>query len=96
MREEEIIEFIKRRLKFKQEGVVIGPGDDTAVISYNSKEYLLLTTDCVVENVHFTRKEATLSLITRKAMAVNLSDIGNLLASESFPFCNSHILPTSL
>jgi len=75
MREEEIIEFIKRQLKLKQEGVVIGPGDDTAVISYNSNEYLLLTTDCVVENVHFIRKETTLSLIARKAMAVNLSDI---------------------
>ncbi|MCX8082988.1 MAG: thiamine-phosphate kinase [bacterium] len=75
MKEDEIIEFIKRRLHPRQRNVIIGPGDDTAVISYNSKEYLLLTTDCVVENVHFSIDKTSLSLIARKAISVNLSDI---------------------
>ena len=75
MREEEVIDLIKNRLKMKGRGVVVGPGDDTAVLAYDRNNYLLLTTDCVVENVHFTRKQATLFQIGRKAMAVNLSDI---------------------
>ncbi|HOL22319.1 MAG TPA: thiamine-phosphate kinase, partial [bacterium] len=72
---DEIIEFIKTQLQQRQKSVVVGPGDDTAVISFNSKEYLLLTTDCLVENVHFIRKNTPLSLIARKSIAVNLSDI---------------------
>ncbi|MCM8760249.1 MAG: thiamine-phosphate kinase [Candidatus Omnitrophica bacterium] len=75
MTEDEIIEFIKRNLPIRQNSVVVGPGDDAAVLSYNSKEYLLLTTDCIVEDVHFNRKKTPLSLIARKAIAVNLSDI---------------------
>ncbi|HPP30024.1 MAG TPA: thiamine-phosphate kinase [bacterium] len=75
MSEDEIIEFIKTQLQQRQKSVVVGPGDDTAVISFNSKEYLLLTTDCLVENVHFIRKNTPLSLIARKSIAVNLSDI---------------------
>ncbi|NLG11487.1 MAG: thiamine-phosphate kinase [Elusimicrobia bacterium] len=75
MREEEIIEFIKRRMVPQQTTVIAGPGDDTAVVSYNRKEYMLLTTDCVVEDIHFTRKEASLYQIAKKAVAVNLSDI---------------------
>lgn len=75
MGEEEIIDLIKKRLKMKNRNVVVGPGDDTAVLSYDKTHYLLLTTDCIVENVHFTRKQATLFQIGRKAMAVNLSDI---------------------
>lgn len=75
MREEDVITLIKRRLKMKGPGVVVGPGDDTAVLTYDKKHYLLLTTDCVVENIHFTRHHATPFSVGRKAMAVNLSDI---------------------
>lgn len=75
MKEEEVINLIKKRLKIKNPDVLVGPGDDTAVVSYNSREYLILTTDCVVEDVHFSRKETTLFQIARKALAVNLSDI---------------------
>ncbi len=75
MREEEVIGLIKKRLKMKGRSVLVGPGDDTAVVSHDKNHYLLLTTDCVVENVHFTRKQATLFQIGKKAMAVNLSDI---------------------
>lgn len=75
MEEERLIEYIKRTIKIKSPDVVIGPGDDTAVLKYNSKYYLLLTTDTIVENVHFKRSHASLAQIGRKAMAVNLSDI---------------------
>ena len=75
MREEEVISQIKEIIKIKNNNVVVGPGDDAAVVSYNRKEYLILTTDCVVEEVHFNRKKTPLFLIARKAISVNLSDI---------------------
>jgi len=97
MREEEIIDLIKKRLKTKNHGVIVGPGDDTAVLSYDKDHYLLLTTDCVVENIHFKRKEATLFQIGRKSMVVNLSDIASMggiplyaLASVGLPAGFSH------
>ncbi len=78
MREEEVIDLIKKRLNMKNRGVIVGPGDDTAVLGYDKNHYLLLTTDCVVENIHFKRKEATLFQIGRKSMVVNLSDIASM------------------
>jgi thiamine-monophosphate kinase len=55
--------------------VIKGIGDDCAVLKYTKDKYLLFTTDMLIEDVHFTRKEATFFQIGYKAMAVNLSDI---------------------
>jgi thiamine-monophosphate kinase len=55
--------------------VVVGAGDDCAVLeSGRPDRYLLLKTDAVVEGVHFTR-EATPEQIGHKALARCLSDI---------------------
>ncbi|MBF0479621.1 MAG: thiamine-monophosphate kinase [Candidatus Omnitrophica bacterium] len=54
--------------------VIKGIGDDTAVLRSPVKKQLLLTTDMLVENVHFTRKTKGF-LIGRKALACNISDI---------------------
>lgn len=75
MKEDDIIELIKKGVKVKNPEILVGPGDDAAVIASHKKFYILFTTDCVVEDVHFSRKEATLFQIARKAIAVNLSDI---------------------
>ena len=55
--------------------VICGVGDDAAVISYTKDKYLLLTTDMLIEGVHFRRRDATFAQIGRKALAVNISDI---------------------
>jgi thiamine-monophosphate kinase len=55
-------------------GVVVGIGDDTAVVE--TRATTLVTTDSLVENVHFSRAWAPPRLIGRKALTVNLSDIG--------------------
>lgn len=56
--------------------VLIGPGDDCAVIDPNpgSDTVILLKTDCVIENVHFTPGTDP-ELVGRKAIARVLSDI---------------------
>ncbi|OGX10585.1 MAG: hypothetical protein A2Y05_01300 [Omnitrophica WOR_2 bacterium GWA2_53_43] len=54
--------------------VVHGIGDDTAVVPLDARRYLLLTTDMLLEGVHFERK-APPRLIGRKALACSISDI---------------------
>lgn len=55
--------------------VVVGIGDDAAVLSVPAGHQLLATTDLVIEDVHFRRASATPADIGWKALAVNLSDI---------------------
>ena len=52
-----------------------GIGDDCAVISIGGPEHLLVTTDLLVEKVHFFMHWATPEVIGAKALTANLSDI---------------------
>lgn len=54
--------------------VFVGIGDDAAVLAYNRSQYLLLTTDMLIENVHFTQAMGA-RRIGHKALACNISDI---------------------
>ncbi|MBI5568659.1 MAG: thiamine-phosphate kinase [Desulfomonile tiedjei] len=59
----------------RPEGVIKGIGDDCAVMSLSGPEYLLVTTDLLVESVHFILDWAPAEIIGAKALTVNLSDI---------------------
>jgi len=59
----------------RPEGVVKGIGDDCAVIQVRGDEYLLLTTDLLVEKVHFLMDWAAPEIIGARALTANLSDI---------------------
>jgi thiamine-monophosphate kinase len=54
-------------------GVLVGLGDDAAVVEIGPSA--LLTTDSLVEGVHFHRDAAPARLLGRKALTVNLSDV---------------------
>jgi thiamine-monophosphate kinase len=54
-------------------GVVVGVGDDAAAVE--TGPFALLTTDSLVEGVHFRRDQAPARLLGRKALTVNLSDV---------------------
>lgn len=55
--------------------VVKGIGDDTAVIDIGGDDYLLMTTDMLVEGTHFLRTVMHSQEIGRKALACSISDI---------------------
>ena len=59
----------------KGPGVVRGIGDDAAVLRPSAGKVLLVTTDLLLEGVHFTLEFTDLYRLGRKALAVNLSDI---------------------
>ena len=59
----------------RPEGVVKGIGDDCAVIQLREDEYLLLTTDLLVEKIHFLMDWAAPETIGARALTANLSDI---------------------
>jgi thiamine-monophosphate kinase len=56
-------------------GVIKGIGDDCAVCSLPGDNYLLVTTDLLVERVHFLLDWGPPEVIGSKSLAVNLSDI---------------------
>jgi len=72
--------------------ILLGPGDDAAVLA-RSRRPLLLTIDALVEGVHFRREWLTPRALGRRAVAVSASDIAAmggrplavLLAIEATP-----------
>jgi thiamine-monophosphate kinase len=59
----------------KGPGVVRGIGDDAAVLAPSAGQVLLVTTDLLLEGVHFQLEFTDPYRLGRKALAVNLSDI---------------------
>lgn len=70
-----LIERIKGKIKPYSKEVVAGIGDDAAVLKYDKKNYLLFTTDMLVENDHFSLRYSTPQQIGMKAIEQNASDI---------------------
>ena len=55
--------------------IVIGIGDDAAMIRSRPEYSLILTTDALAENVHFDLRYVPLEALGWKSLAVNLSDV---------------------
>ncbi len=70
----ELIAAFTARLPTRGEGVLLGPGDDAALLAAPRGETLVATVDAVVEGVHFGA-HFTPGDIGWKALAVNLSDL---------------------
>ena len=76
--------FLRRlRNRVPQDGrVQIGIGDDCAALSLPGMT--LLTTDTMIEDVHFRRAWTTFALLGEKAFAVNASDIAAMGGEPTF------------
>ncbi len=87
-----LIELLAKEIGKPSKRVVVGIGDDTAVleipiskfqipnkskiqISKIQNRYLLITTDTLIENIHFKLKTTSFFDLGSKALAINISDI---------------------
>ena len=69
-----LIDHLTKNFKIEQQSTVKGIGDDAAVLNFKSKQ-IVVTTDLLVENVHFDLSYAPLKHLGYKAVIVNLSDV---------------------
>ncbi|HWR41820.1 thiamine-phosphate kinase [Sporomusa sp.] len=70
-----LIDLIKQDTIHDHSSVVVGIGDDAAVVLPTPRQLQLLTADMLVESVHFDLTTTTPWQLGYKAIAVNLSDI---------------------
>jgi thiamine-monophosphate kinase len=92
--EHALLARILARLPRPSSSVLVGPGDDAAVLAPVRNERLVVTTDAVVEGVHFNRAYSSPADIGHKALAVNLSDLAAMAATPRWALL-SLILPGS-
>lgn len=79
-----LIDHLNESVTIRNSSTLKGIGDDAAVLDKNDKEYSLLSTDFLVEGIHFDLTYTPLKHLGYKAVAVNVSDIAamNGIASQ--------------
>lgn len=80
----DLIAAIRKRAPVN-DSVVVGIGDDAAVLRGGAGD-ILVATDMLMEGVHFVVEEVAPELIGRKALAVNLSDIAAMAGTPTSCF----------
>ncbi len=69
-----LIDRLTKDIKLFHKSTVKGVGDDAAVLDYG-KNFLIVTTDLLIEGIHFDLVYTPLKHLGYKAVAVNLSDV---------------------
>lgn len=77
-----LIDIITRDIKLYNKSTVKGVGDDAAILQYKNNERVLMSTDLLVEGVHFHLSYVPLKHLGYKAAMVNFSDMA---AMNAFP-----------
>ena len=75
LNEFKLIERIRSRLNTNSPRVKKGIGDDCAIFSTLPNKIQLISTDALIESIHFDLKTISPKQLGGKAMAVNISDI---------------------
>lgn len=79
-----LIERVKNKINLYSKDIVVGMGDDSAVLKFDKEKYILFTTDTLVENCHFSLKWSTPRQIGMKAVEQNVSDIAAMGGSPKY------------
>jgi thiamine-monophosphate kinase len=70
-----LINHLTKHVQIKNTTTKLGIGDDAAVIACSDAESILISTDTLIEGVHFNLMYMPLKHLGYKAVAVNVSDI---------------------
>ena len=73
--------------------VIVGVGDDAAILDIGGEEVLVATCDAQVEDTHFRLRRGSPHNIGRRALAVNLSDIAAMGARPRFALISLLVPP---
>ena len=77
-----LIDHLTKNFKINQKSTIKGIGDDAAVLDFKNKK-VVVTTDLLIENVHFDLSYMPLKHLGYKAVVVNLSDVYAMNASAT-------------
>jgi len=101
--ETDVLKELKERFKSSSEDVLIDIGDDCAAIRSGVNNLLLISTDSLVEDVHFLKPYFKPEEIAKKSVAVSISDIASMggrpkfiLSTIGFPKCSDRKLMNGL
>lgn len=75
-----LIDHLNQSIIIKHQSTIKGIGDDAAVIDIENDRVLVVTTDLLLEGVHFDLAYAPLTHVGFKAVAVNISDVAAMNA----------------
>jgi thiamine-monophosphate kinase len=93
--ERDLVARLQQRLSPAPDWMVVGIGDDAAVVETERDRLEVLTVDASIEGVHFDRRWSSPSAVGHRALAVNLSDLAAMGASPRLALL-SLALPPSL
>jgi len=86
---EQITSQFSKNLPSNVEGI----GDDCAIIYQENSKAKLVTTDLLIENIHFLKNDITPFDLGHKSLAVNLSDIAAMGGTPLYAFLSLALPP---
>src|SRR5262249_49403153 len=93
--ERQLVARVPERLPAPPDWLIIGIGDDAAVVEPERNRVEVLTVDALVEGIHFDRTFTPPEAIGHRALAVNLSDLAAMGAAPRLALL-SMALPAAL
>jgi thiamine-monophosphate kinase len=82
--ETEFVRWLRKQVPCKVGGLILGIGDDAAVVKVRSHQGVVLKSDMCIENVHFNRRLHPPLSVGHRALARSLSDLAAMGAVPRF------------
>src|SRR6266536_1410670 len=91
--ERQLVARIQQRLQPPPSWLLVGIGDDAAVVEPERQRVEVLTVDALVEGIHFDRAFVPADAIGHRALAVNLSDLAAMGATPRLALLSMALPP---
>ncbi|MDI6689983.1 MAG: thiamine-phosphate kinase [Actinomycetota bacterium] len=88
-----LIRRISKMAAVKDKRIIVPIGDDAAVVTSDPNLLLILTSDILVEGVHFKLDTTSPNELGYKAMAINISDIAAMAGIPRFALVSMGLKP---